>query len=39
MERKLLYMEAEMIKDKIKVVEHNTMAPKPLPLNEIATLE
>ena len=39
MERKLLYMEGEMLKDEIRVVEYNSMAPKALPLNEITTLE
>ncbi|XP_045784820.1 V-type proton ATPase 116 kDa subunit a1-like [Maniola jurtina] len=39
LERKLVYMEGEMSKDRISVVEYNSMKPKPLPLNELATLE
>lgn len=39
MERKLLYMEGEMQKDKISIVEYNSIEPKALPLHETATLE
>lgn len=39
MERKLLYMEGEMLKDGINVIEYNSMAPKALQLHEITALE
>ncbi|XP_026499484.2 V-type proton ATPase 116 kDa subunit a 1-like [Vanessa tameamea] len=39
MERKLLYMEGEMLRDKINVIEYNTLAPKAIPLHEMAPLE
>ncbi|CAH0716455.1 unnamed protein product, partial [Brenthis ino] len=39
MERKLLYMEGEMLKDGINITEYNSIAPKALQLHEVTALE
>lgn len=39
MERKLLYMESEMLKDNIEIVMYDSLKPAALPLNELSALE